>query len=76
MPLPSSAFSADRCPVCGALNQCGLVAEARVAGECWCFQTSIAPAALDRLPADERDVACLCPRCAGLHAIDEPTRKP
>lgn len=31
---------------------------------CWCFEVSIDPAVLEALPAELRDKACLCPRCA------------
>jgi arginase family enzyme len=47
------------CPSCGAPNTCGMSK-----GECWCFSVSIPKAALERIPAEAKDLACLCPRCA------------
>ncbi|BBR52607.1 MULTISPECIES: cysteine-rich CWC family protein [Pseudomonas] len=54
----------QRCPACGALNQCSL-ADPRLATQpCWCFTVTIDPAALRALPDELRNKACLCPRCA------------
>lgn len=52
------------CPACGATNQCGLADPRTAARGCWCFEVSIDPAVLEALPAELRDKACLCPRCA------------
>ncbi|QVM90372.1 cysteine-rich CWC family protein [Pseudomonas entomophila] len=58
----------QRCPACGATNQCGLADPRSATQGCWCFNVSIDPAILEALPAELRDKACLCPRCA---AVDE-----
>jgi hypothetical protein len=47
--------------LCGGPNECGIAA-----GEstCWCFTTDIPPDVRDRIPADARDLACVCRACA------------
>ncbi|WP_460418282.1 cysteine-rich CWC family protein [Pseudomonas sp. microsymbiont 2] len=57
-----------RCPACGTLNQCGLADPGSATHGCWCFSVSIDPAVLEALPAELRDKACLCPRCAQVDA--------
>ncbi|MFJ2984851.1 MULTISPECIES: cysteine-rich CWC family protein [unclassified Pseudomonas] len=54
----------QRCPACGALNQCTLADPRTAAEACWCFAVAIDPAVLQALPAELRDQSCLCPRCA------------
>lgn len=55
---------ATHCPRCGQLNQCAQAGSATPVEQCWCFSLSIAPELLDSLPAEQRNRACLCPRCA------------
>ena len=50
-----------RCPLCGNMNECGLAAGA---GSCWCFTESVPPEVLERIPAEARNVACVCRFCA------------
>lgn len=57
------------CPVCGGANQCAAAATGTVDVACWCTQVTIDAAALARVPAQARNRACLCPRCAGW--VDE-----
>ncbi|MCS3466532.1 hypothetical protein M2401_000242 [Pseudomonas sp. JUb42] len=59
----------QNCPVCGFSNSCILADPRTVAQPCWCFSVSIEPERLARLPADLRDKACLCPRCAGIEQV-------
>ncbi|SEI13387.1 cysteine-rich CWC family protein [Pseudomonas asplenii] len=60
------------CPACGARNDCRL-ADPRTADQpCWCYSVSIDPAVLQALPAELRNAACLCPRCA---RVDEQLRQ-
>ncbi|MCV9920803.1 MULTISPECIES: cysteine-rich CWC family protein [Pseudomonas] len=63
----------QRCPACGALNQCGLADPRSATQGCWCFAVTIDPAVLQALPAELRNQACLCPRCA---AVDEQLKIP
>jgi hypothetical protein len=52
------------CPLCGGANRCAPAATGDFDVECWCRQVTVSPQALQRLPADQVDRACLCPRCA------------
>ncbi len=63
-----TAVDPSICPVCGAPNTCGM---SQGKSECWCFSVSISKAALERIPAEAKDRACLCPRCARLEAEAE-----
>ncbi|WP_194790551.1 cysteine-rich CWC family protein [Pseudomonas sp. UFMG81] len=54
----------QRCPACGAPNQCGLADPRSATRGCWCFDVRIDPAVIAALPAELRDKACLCPACA------------
>ena len=66
MTSASMPETAQLCPLCGLSNQCTM-ADARTVGQaCWCFSETIDPARLDALPAELRNRACLCPRCAGV----------
>lgn len=58
------SLSPQHCPRCGQLNQCAQAGASTSVEHCWCFDLSIAPAALDSLPAEARGRTCLCPRCA------------
>ncbi|HEK1684832.1 MULTISPECIES: cysteine-rich CWC family protein [Pseudomonas] len=58
----------QRCPACGAANQCALADPRSATQACWCFSVSIDAAVLEALPDELRNKACLCPRCA---AVDE-----
>ena len=56
------------CPACGASNQCSLADPRSATQACWCYSVTIDPAVLKALPAELRDKACLCPRCAAVEA--------
>jgi|GEM_PF-677818 hypothetical protein len=58
-----------RCPLCGQDNKCGMVAGA---SKCWCFNISLASAALARLPPDAEGVACVCEACASGKTEPDP----
>ncbi|RRV06716.1 helicase [Pseudomonas sp. v388] len=76
MTSPNHPESTNRCPLCGFTNQCSL-ADPRTADQaCWCFSAIIDPARLEALPAELRNRACLCPRCAGITdaALGQPAR--
>ena len=53
------------CPVCGESNACGM---SQGKAECWCMSVPIPKGALDRIPAQAKDVACICARCAALQS--------
>ncbi|MHA6492789.1 cysteine-rich CWC family protein [Pseudomonas borbori] len=54
----------NTCPLCGHANQCAQARSTEPVSDCWCFAATIAPEALDRLPTEQRNQACLCPGCA------------
>ena len=56
--------TSNLCPVCGARNDCSLADARTVDQPCWCYGVTIDPAILQALPLEQRDLACLCPRCA------------
>ena len=58
-----AALDASRCPLCGQANTCAVTAGLPPA-DCWCMDTPIAPQALAAIPAAQRRLACVCPRCA------------
>ncbi|AVO49105.1 hypothetical protein C6568_07415 [Melaminivora suipulveris] len=59
MPAPDTAT----CPLCRQANTCAVVAGLPAAG-CWCMSAEVSRAALQRVPAPSRGLACLCARCA------------
>ena len=60
MSLPSE--NEERCPICGSLNYCRLVAGQAYKGACWCSEASV-PVDVLRFVAEKRETACLCQRC-------------
>jgi hypothetical protein len=46
------------------MNDCALADPASAARACWCYAVSIDPGVLEALPDEQRNKACLCPRCA------------
>ncbi|MFP3517272.1 cysteine-rich CWC family protein [Pseudomonas sp. SIMBA_077] len=58
--------SSDRCPACGARNDCSMASAKTEHLPCWCYSVSIAPEVLQALPLQLRNSACLCPRCADV----------
>lgn len=67
-----SAIDPSRCPLCGQSNRCSQASAPNTdAQDCWCFSAPIDPAALQRIPAELRRRACLCPRCAQLPPAED-----
>ncbi|WPC06247.1 cysteine-rich CWC family protein [Pseudomonas benzenivorans] len=56
--------STSVCPLCGQRNQCAQAGSPTPVQQCWCFDTAVRRDVLERLPAAQRNLACLCPRCA------------
>ncbi|MBD2836270.1 cysteine-rich CWC family protein [Pseudomonas sp. JM0905a] len=69
----SAPSDPTRCPLCGQSNQCTQADPTRAGQACWCFTAKIDPAALERIPAQEIDRACLCPHCAQALPPDAPS---
>ena len=57
----TSSLDPNLCPVCGEANACGI---AQGKTECWCMAVNIPQPALDRIPAEAKNAACICARCA------------
>ncbi|MFO1488424.1 MAG: cysteine-rich CWC family protein [Verrucomicrobiota bacterium] len=55
--------NAARCPLCGQANQCQLCTGDAYKGSCWCLSLSIPDELLARVPAEQRNRACLCAGC-------------
>jgi len=54
----------DRCPLCGALNQCQSEMQPEYRAEhCWCYAQSFSAELLAQLPGDEQGQRCICQRC-------------
>jgi len=65
--------SASTCPRCGQSNQCTQASAAAAVQHCWCFEAKVDPQVLAELPAEQRNLSCLCPRCAqGLPTTAQP----
>lgn len=64
--MNTTATDPTLCPVCGFNNRCTLADPRTVDQACWCFSETIDPKLLEALPDEIRNLACLCPRCAGL----------
>ena len=65
--LPNTA-----CPLCGGPNGCAPAATGSLDAPCWCRDVAIDPAVLARIPAAQRNVACLCRQCATAAALTAP----
>ena len=52
------------CPLCGGPNDCRAAQTGSFEQRCWCADVAIDADALARIPAVERNLACLCRRCA------------
>lgn len=59
--MTADPIDPSRCPLCGDANACGA---SQGAGTCWCFSTPIADEVRARVPAAQKDRACICERCA------------
>jgi hypothetical protein len=59
-----SALATPQCPLCGGSNECAPAQTGNLNTPCWCTTVSISTETLARVPADQINKACLCPRCA------------
>ncbi|GLZ87898.1 hypothetical protein Pres01_39490 [Metapseudomonas resinovorans] len=69
----SAPSDPTRCPLCGQSNQCTQADPARAGEACWCFEAKIDPAVLEKIPPQDIDRTCLCPRCARALPPDAPS---
>ncbi|MBC7983225.1 MAG: cysteine-rich CWC family protein [Candidatus Obscuribacterales bacterium] len=54
----------NSCPLCGGPNACVLATKGASKQTCWCQQIKISAATIERIPKAQRNVACVCERCA------------
>ncbi|WP_295959259.1 cysteine-rich CWC family protein [Rhodoferax sp.] len=67
MPVASNPPDPRSCPLCGQPNRCAMEM-ARSTGlpqpPCWCLAVHIPAATLAAIPAQARNLACICSACA------------
>jgi Cysteine-rich CWC len=57
----------NTCPLCGQENLCAMVLERETGVEqapCWCAAVTFDADLLTRVPAEKRNLACICEKCA------------
>jgi hypothetical protein len=67
-PPPLLPLPAHTCPLCGGPNGCAPASCGRFDVDCWCSRARIPADVLARIPADQRNRACVCARCAAGEA--------
>ena len=63
----ASEIDPSKCPTCGEPNACGL---SQGKSECWCFSALVTKAALERIPSEAKNLACICARCAAAAELE------
>jgi hypothetical protein len=59
--------TANKCPLCGQINQCAMEIELKIGvkqAPCWCTAVKFDANLLARVPAEKRNLACICAACA------------
>ena len=59
--------TANKCPLCGYVNQCAMEIERETGlkqAPCWCTGVKFDADMLARMPAEKRNLACICEKCA------------
>jgi hypothetical protein len=68
---PVAVLDPSQCPLCGKQNLCAMEIE-RETGQkqppCWCTTARFDAALLARIPAEKRNLACVCAACAAQKA--------
>ncbi|MEO6291414.1 MAG: cysteine-rich CWC family protein [Burkholderiaceae bacterium] len=66
-PSPAAVVDPSQCPLCGEQNRCAMEVE-RTTGQkqppCWCTTARFDAALLAQIPAEKRNLACVCAACA------------
>ena len=60
---PLDFHNPDKCPLCGAANECQLCSPAAYKGQCWCARLEMPGELLARVPENLRNRACICQGC-------------
>jgi Cysteine-rich CWC len=58
--MSEPALDPAHCPLCAQPNECGAAAARET---CWCFEATLAPAALARIPERALGAVCICASC-------------
>jgi Cysteine-rich CWC len=59
--------TANLCPLCGRVNLCAMEIEHETGvkqAPCWCTAAKFDTDLLERVPAEKRNLACICAACA------------
>ncbi len=59
--------TANKCPLCGHVNKCAMEIERETGlkqAPCWCTGVKFDADLLARVPAEKRNLACICEKCA------------
>lgn len=59
----SASLKPDRCPLCGGANACQRCTVAAYKGPCWCEGLPFPEELLAQVPAEARNLACICRPC-------------
>ncbi|MED1861319.1 cysteine-rich CWC family protein [Brevibacillus reuszeri] len=58
--MPDKTISPSQCPLCGADNRCGHLAQTK---KCWCFHAAFPKEIFELIPPEQRRKACICQAC-------------
>jgi hypothetical protein len=67
VPCTEPSATPTVCPLCGQTNRCAFELERETGvpqGPCWCTQVDFSADLIARVPAQARNIACICPNCA------------
>lgn len=65
--MPAKTLNPNLCPLCGKLNRCAMEVERATGAKqppCWCTQVNFEADLLAKIPAEQRNLACVCAACA------------
>jgi hypothetical protein len=69
-PRGVTPFANHNCPVCGQPNDCAPARSGTFATPCWCAAVTVEASALEAVPYEQRNRACLCANClAEIHSV-------
>ncbi|MEO8000113.1 MAG: cysteine-rich CWC family protein [Gemmatimonadaceae bacterium] len=58
--MNNATIDPSLCPLCARPNECAMVDGGKT---CWCFSTPMARDAIERIPSEQRGLACVCRNC-------------
>jgi prepilin-type N-terminal cleavage/methylation domain-containing protein/prepilin-type processing-associated H-X9-DG protein len=66
----------EKCPLCGASNDCQLCTNAAYKGSCWCAHMEMPEQLLARVPENLKNRACICRRCITVFQLEQKSSAP